>query len=178
MLAPRTLTRVWPNRSASLFFPAFVFAFPLTALTAFSALFCLLPLAVAVCLYQQRLLCHHNRSAMESITSSRSSRVPQSSNSISSQQAGGWQELRRRPSCGMSVYINFVAQRGKLSSVQKNEMTNEVCRLMAAEMRAGQRGGSRGEGSTDQAVAFSRYRTHSLHFLRRGNERKLKQTSK
>lgn len=79
----------------------------------------------------------------------------------------------------MSVYINFVAQRAKLSSVQKNEMTNEVCRLMAAEMRAGQPGqGGRGEGSTDQAVAFSRYRTHSLHFLRRGNERKLKQTSK
>lgn len=159
------------------FFSRVCFCFPPTAFSAFSALFCLLPFAV--CLYQQCLLCHHNRSAMESITSSRSSRVPQSGNSISRQQAGGWQELRRRPSCGMSVYINFVAQRGKLSSVQKNEMTNEVCRLMAAEMRAGQPGqGGRGVGSTDQAVAFSRYRTHSLHFLRRGNERKLKQTSK
>lgn len=160
-----------------LFFPRL---FLLSPPTAFSALFCLLPFAV--CLYQQRLLCHHNRSAMESITSSRSSRVPQSGNSIRRQQAAGWQELRRRPSCGMSVYINFVAQRGKLSSVQKNEMTNEVCRLMAAEMRAGQPvwGGRQraGGGSTDQAVAFSRYRTHSLHFLRRGNERKLKQTSK
>lgn len=94
----------------------------------------------ARCLYQQRLLCHHNRSAMESITS-RAGPVQASSVQHSSSIAGAaGAASRRRPSCGMSVYINFVAQRGKLSSVQKNEMTNEVCRLMAAEMRAGQAG--------------------------------------
>jgi len=50
----------------------------------------------------------------------------------------------RRPSCGMANEQANVrlhkfrgAAQGKLSSVQKNEMTNEVCRLMAAEMRAG-----------------------------------------